>query len=152
MADTAVTEVRSELAVNRKGMAFEMDQGVYARAAIGLIVLASDQTVEYEFRRIFDLPGVALFESRIYNDTTITPETLKAMEAGMTEAARLILPGIPLDVVAYGCTSGAMMIGDDKVAQLIHQARPGVACTSPMKATLAAFEALGARRIALLTP
>ena len=152
MADTAVTEAHRELAVNRKGMTFEMDQGVYARAAIGLIVLASDQTIEYEFRRIFDLPGVALFESRIYNDTTITPETLKAMEAGMTEAARLILPGIPLDVVAYGCTSGAMTIGDDKVAELIHQARPGVACTSPMKATMAAFEVLGARRIALLTP
>ncbi len=152
MADTAVTGTHDELAVNRKNMAFEMDRGVYARAAIGLIVLASDQTVEYEFRRIFDLPGVALFESRIYNDTTITPETLKAMEAGMTEAARLILPGIPLDVVAYGCTSGAMTIGDDKVAELIHKARPGVTCTSPMKATMAAFEAFGARRIALLTP
>ena len=116
MADTAVAGTLGELAVNRKHMAFEMDQGVYARAAIGLIVLASDQTVEYEFRRIFDLPGVALYGSRIYNDATITPETLKAMEAGMTEAARLILPGIPLDVVPYGCTSGAMLIGDDKVA------------------------------------
>ena len=152
MADTAVTETGSELAINKQHMAFEMDQGVYARAAIGLIVLASDQTVEYEFRGIFDLPGVALYESRIYNDTTITPETLKAMEGGMTEAARLILPGIPLDVVAYGCTSGAMTIGDDKVAELIHKVRPGVTCTSPIKAAMAAFKVLGARRIALLTP
>ncbi len=152
MADTAVTGTRDQPAVNRTQMAFEIDQGVAARAAIGLIVLASDQTVEYEFRRIFDLPGVALYQSRIYNDATITPETLKAMAAGMTEAARLILPGIPLDVVAYGCTSGAMMIGDDKVTELIHKARPGVSCTSPMKAAMAAFEAFGARRIALLTP
>jgi maleate isomerase len=139
-------------AVNRQHMTFEMDEGVSARAAIGLIVLASDQTIEYEFRRIFDLAGVAFYESRIYNDTRITPETLKAMEAGMTEAAGLILPGLPLDVVAYGCTSGAMMIGDDKVAELIHEARPGVACTSPMKAALAAFSSLGAGRVALLTP
>ncbi len=152
VTDTAVTGTRSGLAVNRKHMAFEMDQGVTARAAIGLIVLASDQTVEYEFRRIFDLPGVALYQSRIYNDATITPETLKAMESGMTEAAGLILPGMPLDVVAYGCTSGAMMIGDDKVAALIHEVRPGVACTSPIKAAMAAFKAFGARRIALLTP
>ncbi len=152
MPDTAVTGTGSELVIDKRHMAFEMDRGVYARAAIGLIVLASDQTVEYEFRGIFDLPGVALYESRIYNDTTITPETLKAMEGGMTEAASLILPGIPLDVVAYGCTSGAMTIGDDKVAELIHKVRPGVACTSPMKAALAAFEAFGARRIALLTP
>ncbi len=70
----------------------------------------------------------------------------------MTEAARLILPGIPLDVVAYGCTSGAMTIGDDRIAELIHEARPGVACTSPMKATMAALAALGSTRIALLTP
>ena len=84
MADIAVTEVPAELAVNKQHMAYEMDAGVYARAAIGLIVLASDQTVEHEFRRIFDLPGVALYQSRIYNDPNITPETPKAMEAGMT--------------------------------------------------------------------
>jgi maleate isomerase len=152
MADTAVTETGSELAVNRRNMAFELDDGVYARAGIGLIVLASDQVVEHEFRQVFTLPGVALFASRIYNDTTITPESLKAMEDGMTEAARLILPGIPLDVVAYGCTSGAMVIGDDKVTKLIHKARPGVACTTPMKATMAALAALGSKRVALLTP
>ena len=152
MADTAVTEARDGLLVNKRNMAFDLDDGVYARAAIGLIVLASDQVVEHEFRQVYTLPGVALFESRIYNDTTITPETLKAMEGGMTEAASLILPGIPLDVVAYGCTSGAMMIGDDKVAELIHKVRPGVACTSPMKGTMAAFAALGSKRIALLTP
>lgn len=157
MADTAITETgatntQGEPAVNRQHMAFELDRGVAARAAIGLIVLASDQTIEYEFRQIFDMPGVAFYESRIYNDTNITPETLQAMEGGMTEAAGLILPGIPLDVVAYGCTSGAMTIGDDRVAALIHKVRPGVACTSPMKAALAAFEAFGARRIALLTP
>ncbi len=56
MADTAITgtgvtgspttQTGGELAVDRKHMAFEMDQGVYARAAIGLIVLASDQTVQ----------------------------------------------------------------------------------------------------------
>ncbi len=98
MADIAVTEVLAGLAVNRQHMAFELDGGVYARAAIGLIVLASDQTVEHEFRRIFDMPGVALYESRIYNDTNITPETLKSMEAGKTEAADMIVPGNPLDV------------------------------------------------------
>jgi maleate isomerase len=153
MADTLTTEqVGGGLAVNKQHMAYELDDGVYARAAIGLIVLASDQTVEHEFRQIFTMPGVALYESRIYNDTNITPDTLKAMEAGLTEAADLIVPGIPLDVVAYGCTSGAMVIGDETVAARIHEARPGVACTSPMKGALAALAALGANRVALLTP
>ena len=158
MADTLTTEPTGTarpdhgLAVNRRHMAFQMDAGIAARAAIGLIVLASDQTVEYEFRQVFDMAGIAFYESRIYNEPNITPETLKAMEARMTEAASLILPGLPLDVVAYGCTSGAMVIGDDNVAARIHEARPGVACTSPMKGALAAFAALGAKRVALLTP
>jgi maleate isomerase len=59
---------------------------------------------------------------------------------------------MPLDVVAYGCTSGAMVIGDDNVAARIHEARPGVAYTTPMAAAFAAFEALGCARVALLTP
>jgi maleate isomerase len=141
-----------ELILDLQHMPFELDGGIGARAAIGLIVLASDQTIEYEFRRIFDLPGVALYESRIYNASSITPETLKAMEAGLTGAAELILPGVELDVVAYGCTSGAMTIGDEAVAERIHAARPGVATSSPMAAAFAAFEALGCKRIALLTP
>ena len=45
-----------------------------------------------------------------------------------------------------------MVIGDDNVAARIHEARPGVATTTPMAAAFAAFEALGCRRIALLTP
>ncbi len=137
---------------NRRNIPFETDEGIAARAAIGVIVLGSDNTIEYEFRRLIDLPGVAFFESRIANDPTITPETLKAMQAGLEEAAGVILPGVPLDVMAYGCTSGAMMIGDEKVAAQIHKARPGIACTNPMVAACAAFEALGCRRIALLTP
>ena len=36
---------------------FETDRGVASRAALGLIVLASDQTLEYEFRRIAGFPG-----------------------------------------------------------------------------------------------
>ncbi|MDH3914016.1 MAG: Asp/Glu racemase, partial [Rhodospirillales bacterium] len=130
----------------------ELDGGIAERAAIGVIVLGSDQTIEHEFRRIFDIPGVAFYESRIHNANEITPETLKAMEAGIADCTARILPGLPLDVVAYGCTSGAMVIGDDKVAARVHEARPGVACTTPMAAAFAAFKALGCRRIALLTP
>jgi maleate isomerase len=148
----AAPQSENGLLVNKQHMAFELDGGIAERAAIGVIVLGSDQTIEHEFRRIFDLPGVAFYESRIHNANDITPETLKAMEAGIADCTARILPGLPLDVVAYGCTSGAMVIGDDNVAARIHEARPGIACTTPMAAAFAAFEALGACRIALLTP
>ena len=61
----------------------------------------------------------------------------------------MILPGVPLDVVAYGCTSGAMVIGEDRVAERIRAARPDVAVTTPITGALAALQALGAKRIAL---
>ena len=64
------------LLVNKQHMAFELDGGIAERAAIGVIVLGSDQTIEHEFRRILDLPGVAFYESRIHNANQITPETL----------------------------------------------------------------------------
>lgn len=70
----------------------------------------------------------------------------------MTEAARVIMPGIPLDVVAYGCTSGGMVIGTENVHARIHEARPEVACTTPMEATFAALRALGAKRICFIPP
>ena len=62
-------------------------------------MLATDQTIEHEFRHLLGLPGIALYESRILNDAQVTPETLAAMEARLVEAASRILPGLPLDVV-----------------------------------------------------
>ncbi len=141
------------LVVDRTNMPFKLDGGIAPQAAIGLIVLASDHTVEYEFRQIMGgLDGVAYYESRIQNDPTITPETLAQMEARIADCTAVILPGVPLDVVAYGCTSGAMVIGEENVFARIHEARPEVACTTPMTAASAAFRTLGVHRIGLLTP
>ena len=143
---------RADVIVNRQHLPHRLDEGIAARAAIGLIVLATDQTMEHEFRRLLDLPGVAFYESRILNDNAITPENLRAMEGRLTAAADLILPALPLDVVAFGCTSASMMLGEQQVFERIRAARPGAACTTPITAAFAAFETLGARRIALLTP
>ena len=151
MADAA-RKIENGLLVNRMHMPHRIEPGIAHRARIGLIVLASDHTIEHEWRRMLDIDGVAVYHSRIANSPTINPETLKAMEAGLTAATDVILPGVPLDVVAYGCTSGAMVIGEDKVAERIRAARPGIAVTTPITGALAAMRALGARRIALLTP
>jgi maleate isomerase len=132
---------------------FALDEGVGRRARLGLIVLATDQTIEHEWRRILaDVDGVALYQSRIRNDAAITPATLAAMEPRIAEAADVIMPGLPLDVVAFGCTSAAMVIGEERVAERIGAVRPGVAVTTPVSAAFAAFRALGARNVAVLTP
>ena len=132
---------------------FETDGGIAERAAIGLIVLATDYTIEHEWRYIMSgVPGVALYQSRILNDPQITPETLRAMEPRITQCTDVILPGANLNVVAYGCTSASMAIGEEKVFENIRTVRPDVECTTPITAAFAAFNAFGARRIGVLTP
>jgi maleate isomerase len=132
---------------------FATGDGIAARARIGLMVLATDYTIEHEWRRIITpLDGVALYQSRILNDNQITPETLRAMEPRIATATDVILPGARLDVVAYGCTSASMAIGEEKVFEKIHSVRPEAKCTTPITAAFAAFRALGAKRIGVLTP
>lgn len=148
----ASNDVEAPLLVDRQNMSYELADEIGYRARIGLIVLASDRTIEHEFRKMLDIPGVAFYESRIYNDDEINAQTLAAMEGRIADSTRLLLPGDPLDVVAYGCTSGAMVIGPENVHARIHEVRPGVACTTPMEATAAALHALDARRICLIAP
>lgn len=138
--------------VSRTPMPFVLDEGIAHRARIGVIVLATDHTIEHEFRQMLRIDGVAFYETRIRNAPDINPATLAEMEQGMAAAAALILPGIPLDVVAYGCTSGTVVIGEEAVFARIREARPGVACTTPITAAIAGLKALRAGRIALLTP
>src|SRR5271163_2425927 len=130
----------------------DLDQGIAARAAIGLVVLATDQTMEHEFRALINLPGVAFYKSRVFNDAEIRPDTLRAIGPRIAPSVALILPGIPLDVVAFGCTSATMTLGEQAVFAEIRKARPDVACTTPVTAALAAFRTFGARSIGLLTP
>lgn len=131
---------------------FTLDRGVSHRAAIGLVVLATDHTIEHEWRNLLRIDGVGFYECRLANSPDISPENLAAMEKDIASSVALIRPGERLDVVAFGCTSGAMVIGEENVFKRIHEVRPGIACTTPITAALAGLRALGARRIALLTP
>src|SRR5271169_5087880 len=130
----------------------ELDGGVASRAAIGLVVLATDQTMEHEFRILVQQPGVAFYETRLFNDFDINPETLRAIGARIAPSVDLILPSLKLDVVAFGCTSATMTLGEQAVFAEIRKVRPGVACTTPVTAALAAFRALQANGIGLMTP
>ncbi len=148
----AVQAVNPSTRVIRNYIPFELDGGIAERAAIGVIVLGTDQTIEHEFRDFLDIEGVAFYESRIRNSATITPETLADMEHRIPECTEVILKDVPLDVVAYGCTSASMVIGEERVFERIREKRPEVKCTTPITAAFAAFEALGAKNLAVLTP
>ena len=132
---------------------FELDAGLAPAGRVGLIMLSSDYTIEAEFHELFrHVPQLGLFGTRVMNDDQVTPETLRAMAPRLREAAAMILPSATLDVVAFACTSASMAIGEETVFERIREAKPGARCTTPITAAFAAFRALGAQRIAVLTP
>jgi maleate isomerase len=125
---------------------------------IGLIALATDHAIEDELRRFLppetdtDRNHVHLYTTRVSAPDRFGPESLRATESELARAAALLVPGSRLDVIAYGCTSATAAIGEDGVFAQIRQARPGIACTTPITAADAALRMLGARRLALVTP
>ncbi len=136
-----------------ENISFKTDGGIAQRASVGLIVLATDYTIEYEWQQVFkNLDGVALYHSRIFNEDEVTPETLRAMAPQIADCAKRLTPGTPLDVVAYGCTSATMAIGEQPIFDSIQSKKPGAQCTTPITAALKAMRAFKAKRIAVLTP
>ena len=132
-------------------LAFTTDNGFGDRARIGLVVLENDQTVEAELASLWP-SGVTAFVTRIPMEDRVTPEALLSMEARIPEAAGLLPEILDFDVIGYGCTSGATLIGENRVSTAIRCAHPKTPNTNPITATRAALAALEARRIAIVTP
>src|SRR5690606_24075751 len=144
-----MTDVRR---VGETVVPYMLDEGLDARAAIGLIVLATEQTLEHEWRQIVTQPGVASYVSRMSVSPESDTASLSALEPEIERAARLIVPDRRLDVVAFGCTSASVVIGEQKVFQRIRAVRPDIACTTPITAATEALRTLGAARVTLITP
>ncbi|MRU13991.1 Asp/Glu racemase [Roseovarius sp. A21] len=131
-------------------MEYETDAGAGGGCRLGLIVLSTDETLEYEARQVLGTRPVNLLHARIPAQADVTPEDLATMAGEMTGTAARLPAG--LRAVAYGCTSGATVIGPERVQALVQKVQPDVPVTNPMSSVIAGLEALGARRIALVTP
>lgn len=131
---------------------FQIDSGLGSRARIGLVVLQSDQTIEHEFRSLFQSEDVALYHARIPNTMEVSPQTLRQMEADLPVAAALLPPEFKFDALAYCCTSGATMIGEGRIDEILQASHPTALTTNPLTACKAALKALGLKKIALITP
>lgn len=131
---------------------YELSAGIGHAAKIGMLVLSSDYTIDYEFRQVFTDDTIGLYQTRVENSPKVTPQTLAAMEDKIPAALKTILPGEPLDVVAYGCTSATTVLGEQTVFDRIAEVHPAAKPTTPITAAFAAFRALSAKRIAVLTP
>lgn len=119
---------------------------------IGLVILATDHTTEPDFQRIVASDTIGLYTARIPYANPTTPENLRRMQPGLTVGAGLILPDEDLDAICYSCTSASVVIGDDAVESAIKAAKPGVPVITPPLAAVQGLNAVGARRISVLTP
>lgn len=118
---------------------------------IGLITLQADETIERDFRLL--LPqDVECLVSRVPSGTTLSLDTLQAMENNLTASASLLPRGAAFSVVGYGCTSASAIIGPERIAGMIKRGVATAHVTDPLSALVAACRDAGITRIGLLSP
>ena len=151
MTQTAFADAPGAFRSRPVEVSYELDAGP-GDYRIGLLALSNDYVTERDFMNMRPGDGVAIYTNRLLNSSDCTVETLRALAPRLTEATALLIPEGRLDVVAYSCTSGSVVAGFQEIEASIQAARPGVPCITPITAGLSAFEALGVRKVAMLTP
>ena len=119
---------------------------------IGIITLSTDFTIEQDFRKICHNLPVDLFFNRIPFLNPLTHENYMRMADHLTETTNQILPNEKIQVVAYGCTSGTIEIGEKRIRSKIFKAKPDALITTPITAAVKALKLLNHKKIAVLTP
>ena len=119
---------------------------------VGVVIPSGNQTLEQELITIMAPLGVGCFFSRVEMVDKITPEILQSMKTRIAGSASLILPENCLDVLAYGCTSGATTIGEQEVFNQLSIRQASAHKTTPITAAIEAFKTLNTLKIGLVTP
>ena len=119
---------------------------------IGLIALGSDFRIEKDFNNVIYGRDIDLYVNRIHCYNPLTNETLVKMAEDITKVTEDILPDQKMDCVAYGCTSGTVAAGYDKIKEKINLAKPEAKVTTPITATIKALKKLDINKISIFTP
>ncbi|MEQ8321562.1 MAG: Asp/Glu racemase [Rhodospirillales bacterium] len=133
-------------------MSLPFDLQIDRGPAVGLILLQTDELIEFELGKLFLSLGVRVYQNRIPCMPEVRPETLIMMAETMTARAAMLPREAGIKSIAYGCTSGATILGEDRVTELIREAHPDVAVTNPLSALKAACRALGVRKLGIVSP
>jgi maleate isomerase len=128
-----------------------LDERPWPTPSIGLIALAGDAVIEPELR-VFLGSHAHLHTTRVALSSAMMPTDLTGLQDAIPVAAGLLLPGGWIDVVAFGCTSGAAALGSESVRTFIRRVRPCAEATDPLAASLAEFALRGVRSVAILSP
>ena len=127
------------------------DKGRHARAKIGFVLMATEQTIEDDMFQLRP-EGVGVHFARAAIPDSITVESLTRHAGDLARAAETILPDGSMDVICYVCTSGSLVIGEENVFAELRKGAPKAEPTSIITAVLNALRTLGATRVAVATP
>jgi maleate isomerase len=119
---------------------------------VGLLALSTDLTIEKDFNSVCNKLPLDIFVNRIHNENPLTKENLLKMYDRIEEITEKILPGEKVNTVAYGCTSGTIAIGEDRVKEKIQLAKPDCYVTTPITSAIKAFKLMNIKKIAIFTP
>ena len=119
---------------------------------IGLLALSTDLTIERDFQSICHSLPINLFVNRIHNENPLTKENLLKMYDQLESITEKILPDEKINTVAYGCTSGTIAIGEDRVKEKIQLVKPDCYVTTPITSAIKAFKKMNVKKIAVFTP
>ena len=133
------------------GTDIRFDAGRHHRGKIGYVLLATEQTIEDDVMRLRP-EGVGVHFARAPIPNSITNATLAAQAEQLADCAATLLPDGSLDVVCYACTSGSLVIGEDRVFSELKRGAPGACPTSLITGVMRALRTVGARRIVVATP
>lgn len=129
----------------------ELDQGRHHRARLGFILMSTDLAAEADF---YDMApqGVAVHITRLKTDDYTTNETLSRHIEHMADAASRIQPDTKPDVISYSCTSGSIVIGEDRIKAEIKRGAPWAKPMCLVTGVVDALRELGARKLVVGTP
>jgi len=129
----------------------ELDGGRHPRARLGFILMSTDLAAEADF---FDMApkGVAVHITRLKTDDYTTNETLARHIEHMADAAARLQPDTKPDVISYSCTSGSIVIGEERVYEEIQKGAPWAKPMCLVTGVVDALREIGAKKIVVGTP
>lgn len=143
--------IQAPVGVISKSYDVSFDRGRHHRAKIGYVLLATEQTIQDDVMKLRP-DGVGIHFARAAIPDSITSETLGAQADLLADCASTLLPDGSLDVVCYGCTSGSLIMGEERVFAELKKGAPNAKATSLVTSVIRALRVIGAKRIVVGTP
>ncbi|NQU59326.1 MAG: aspartate/glutamate racemase family protein [Rhodospirillales bacterium] len=128
-----------------------LDAGKHWRAKLGFILMSTDLAAESDFFAMAP-DGVAVHITRLKTDDYTTNETLARHIDFMAEAASRIQPDTKPDVISYSCTSGSIVIGEERVMAEIAMGAPWAQPMCLVTGVVDALRELGVQKLVVGTP